>query len=64
MGMELKMDSWKILKAKDETLFGLQCSNYLNIFSYLNFWSEAAIVRTLIKNGSFQFLTGVLTKFP
>ena len=64
MGVELETDSRKILKAKNKTLFGLQCSNYLNIFSYLNSWSDAAIVRYLIENVSFQILTGVLTKFP
>jgi len=64
MEMEVKTDSWKILKAKDKTLFGLQCSYYLNIFSYLNSWSDAAVVRSLIKNVSFLILTEVLTKFP
>jgi len=64
MEVEVKTESWKILKTKDKTLFGLQSSNYFNIFSYLNSWSDAAIARSLIKNTSFQILTGVLTKFP
>jgi hypothetical protein len=62
--MEVKTESWKILKVKDKTLFGLQCFNYLNIFSYLDSWSDAVIVRPLIKNAPFQILTGVLTEFP
>ena len=36
MEVEVKTESWKILKTKDKTLFGLQSSNYFNIFSYLN----------------------------